>query len=170
MPTARSAWAGALPGGVRHHLPYVFLGDRHSPGPSISTAPPASGAIPWETARAHDVMDASGAFRPDDYISREEMAVMLVRALGYSTLAPVPVLPGPSLHRRKGNTGYIAIAYDIGMITGVTASDGSLRFLPHNSAKREEAAAMLVRVYRARYTSKIDWLHGFYAFSSLQPD
>ena len=30
---------------------------------------------------------------------------------------------------------------------------------------REEAAAMLVRVYE-RYTSKLDWLHGFYAFSS----
>ena len=32
-------------------------------------------------------MDAGGAFRPEDYISREEMAVMLVRALGYGTLA-----------------------------------------------------------------------------------
>lgn len=118
-----------------------------------------------ETARAHDVMDASGAFRPDDYISREEMAVMLVRALGYSTLAQSLSSLALPFTDVKSNTGYIAIAYDIGMITGVTASDGSLRFLPHNSAKREEAAAMLVRVYE-RYTSKIDWLHGFYAFSS----
>ena len=96
-----------------------------------------------ETARAHDVMDASGAFRPDDYISREEMAVMLVRALGYSTLAQSLSSLALPFTDVKSNTGYIAIAYDIGMITGVTASDGSLRFLPHNSAKREEAAAML---------------------------
>ena len=80
-----------------------------------------------ETARAHDVMDASGAFRPDDYISREEMAVMLVRALGYSTLAQSLSSLALPFTDVKSNTGYIAIAYDIGMITGVTASDGSLR-------------------------------------------
>ena len=59
--------------------------------PSYPDCPP-SGATEWcyesvETARAHNVMDASGFFRPLDYISREEMAVMLVRALGYDELA-----------------------------------------------------------------------------------
>lgn len=118
-----------------------------------------------ETARAHNVMDPSGAFRPDDYISREEMAIMLVRALGYDTLAQDLgdlSLPFDDVER---NQGYIAIAYDIGMITGVAGPDGSLKFLPTTSAKREEAAAMLVRVYE-RYTSRVEWLHGFYAFSS----
>lgn len=117
-----------------------------------------------EAARAHGVMAASGFFRPDDYISREEMAVMLVRALGYDTLAQSldgTDLPFSDVSR---NRGYIAIAYDIGMITGV-AQNGELRFKPDFSAKREEAAAMLVRVYE-RYASKVDWLHGFYAFSS----
>src|SRR5699024_10466211 len=57
------------------------------------------------------------------------------------------------------------IAYDIGMIRGVAGPNGQLKFLPTHSATREEAAAMLVRVYE-RYTSKTDWLHGFYAFSS----
>ena len=118
-----------------------------------------------ETARAHDVMDGAGAFRPLDYISREEMAVMLVRALGYDTLAQD--LSGLSLpfDDVKDNTGYIAIAYDIGMIRGVAGPGGQLKFLPAHSAAREEAAAMLVRVYE-RYVSQVDWLHGFYAFSS----
>lgn len=118
-----------------------------------------------ETARAHDVMDPSGAFRPEDYISREEMAIMLVRALGYDTLAQdlsSLSLPFDDVSR---NQGYIAIAYDIGMINGVAGPNGSLKFLPTHSATREEAAAMLVRVYE-RYISKTEWLHGFYAFSS----
>ena len=118
-----------------------------------------------ETARAHDVMDPAGAFRPEDYISREEMAVMLVRALGYDELAhDLDDLTLPFSDVTE-NVGYIAIAYDIGMVNGVAGPDGSLRFLPSHSATREEAAAMLVRVYE-RYTSKVDWLHGFYAFSS----
>lgn len=136
--------------------------------PSYPDCPP-SGATEWcyesvETARAHNVMDASGFFRPLDYISREEMAVMLVRALGYDELAQSLTnlsLPFPDV---TSNQGYIAIAYDIGMITGVE-QNGQLYFKPTFSAKREEAAAMLVRVYE-RYISKVDWLHGFYAFSS----
>lgn len=118
-----------------------------------------------ETARAHDVMEGAGAFRPLDYISREEMAVMLVRALGYDTLAGDLSSLSLPFTDVKNNTGYIAIAYDIGMIRGVAGPNGQLKFLPTHSATREEAAAMLVRVYE-RYTSKTDWLHGFYAFSS----
>ena len=79
----------------------MFGWDAASPGaPSFSDCPASHWAYSYvETALAHGVMDAGGAFRPEDYISREEMAVMLVR------------------------------------------------------------------VYE-RYTSKLDWLHGFYAFSS----
>ena len=134
--------------------------------PSFSDCPASHWAYSYvETALAHGVMDAGGAFRPADYISREEMAVMLVRALGYDELAGQ--LTGLSLpfDDVTENQGYIAIAYDIGMITGVEGAGGQLKFLPHDSATREEAAAMLVRVYE-RYTSKVDWLHGFYAFSS----
>lgn len=118
-----------------------------------------------ETARAHDVMDPSGPFRPEDYISRGEMAVMLVRALGYGQLArDLADLPLP-FDDVKEDTGYMAIAWDIGMVNGVAGPDGSLKFLPTHSATRGEAAAMLVRVYE-RFQSKTQWLHGFYAFSS----
>lgn len=40
-----------------------------------------------ETARAHGVLDGDTAFHPMGYITRSDMAVMLVRALGYDTLA-----------------------------------------------------------------------------------
>ena len=145
----------------------MFGWDAASPGaPSFSDCPASHWAYSYvETALAHGVMDAGGAFRPEDYISREEMAVMLVRALGYGTLAQS--LSGLELpfDDITDNRGSIAIAYDIGMITGVAGAGGQLKFLPRDSATREEAAAMLVRVYE-RYTSKLDWLHGFYAFSS----
>lgn len=117
-----------------------------------------------ETARANGALDASVSFRPDDAISREEMSIMLVRALGYDQLAQAGYeidLPFPDVTENKP---YIALAWQIGMTNG-SLEDGQLLFKPHASAKREEAAAMLVRVYE-RYTAKIDWLHGFYAFSS----
>lgn len=133
--------------------------------PSFSDCPTGKWCFPYvETALSHGVMDPGGAFRPDDYISREEMAVMLVRAMGYQELAGSLgdlTLPFGDV---TANRGYIAIAYDIGMITGIEAN-GVLQFKPGFSAKREEAAAMLVRVYE-RYFSKVDFLHGFYAFSS----
>ena len=133
--------------------------------PSFSDVPAGHWAYPYiETALAHDVMDPGGAFRPEAYISRAEMAVMLVRALGYDALAQS--LSGATLpfDDVTEDRGYIAIAYDIGMITGIE-TNGVLSFKPAFSARREEAAAMLVRVYE-RYTSQVDWLHGFYAFSS----
>lgn len=117
-----------------------------------------------ETARANGALDSAVSFRPNDPISREEMAIMLVRSLGYDQLAQAGYeidLPFPDVTENKA---YIALAWQIGMTNG-TEEDGQLLFKPYSSTKREEAAAMLVRVYE-RYTAKIDWLHGFYAFSS----
>ena len=118
-----------------------------------------------ETARAHDVMDPAGAFRPEDYISRGEMAVMLVRALGYGDLAEGLEDPDLPFDDVTEDAGYIHVAWRIGMVNGVAGPSGTLRFLPSYSATRAEAAAMLVRVYE-RYVSGTEWLHGFYAFSS----
>ena len=118
-----------------------------------------------ETARAHNVMDPAGAFRPEDYISRGEMAVMLVRALGYGDLAEGLEDPDLPFDDVTEDAGYIHVAWRIGMVNGVAGPSGTLRFLPSYSATRAEAAAMLVRVYE-RYVSGTEWLHGFYAFSS----
>lgn len=114
-----------------------------------------------ETALAHNVIDSAGTFQPDAPITREEMAVMLVRALGYHTLAQSAASFGNPFTDVTANAGYITIASDIGMTKGTTATT----FSPSLTAKREEAAAMLVRVYE-KYSGKTDWVHGFYAISS----
>ncbi len=114
-----------------------------------------------ETALGHNVIDKAGTFSPNTPITREEMAVMLVRALGYNTLAQSVASFGNPFTDVTSNGGYITIARDIGMTTGTTPAT----FSPALTAKREEAAAMLVRVYE-KYTAKTDWVHGFYAISS----
>lgn len=115
-------------------------------------------------ACTHEAIDAAGPFRPDDYISRGEMAQMLVRALGYDRLARSLENAELPFSDVTENRGYAALAYDFGIITGVE-ENGELKFLPTFSASREQCAAMLVRCYE-RYHSSTAWLHGFYAFSS----
>lgn len=114
-----------------------------------------------ETALAHNVIDSTGTFDPNAPVTREEMAVMLVRGLGYGTLAQSVASFGNPFTDVTGNAGYITIASDIGMTKGTSPTT----FAPAQTAKREEAAAMLVRVYE-KYISETDWLHGFYAISS----
>ncbi len=114
-----------------------------------------------ETALVHKVIDSTGTFRPGEPVTREEMAVMLVRALGYNSLAQSVAAFGNPFSDVTDNAGYISIASDIGMTKGT----GEATFSPSMTAKREEAAAMLVRVYE-KLISKTDWFHGFYAISS----
>lgn len=117
-----------------------------------------------DAAADHGVEAHGGLFFPDDYISRMEMAKMLVQALGYDSLAQSlrnVELPFPDVTEDKG---YAAIAYDLGILTGAEQK-GQLQFLPTFSAPREQVAAMLVRCYE-RYYSQTDWLHAFYATSS----
>lgn len=112
-------------------------------------------------AAANGALDAGGTFRPDEPITRREMAVMLVRALGYENLAGSAErypLPFTDL---SGDRGYIAAAYDLGIING----DSPSTFSPEGSATREQAAAMLVRVYEKLHAST-EWTHAFYAISS----
>ena len=116
-----------------------------------------------EAARSHGVTDESGPFRPGDYITREEMAVMLVKALGYDQLARTAAAERPFSDVEQ-NAGYIALAYHIGMVAGIE-EDGKHLFKPNLCATRAEAATMLVQVYE-RYVSQVEWLHGFYALSS----
>jgi chaperone protein DnaJ len=130
--------------------------------PTYTDVTAGSWAYPYvETALINGVLDAGAAFRPDDPILRREMAVMLVRALGYAGLAKAAgneSLPFTDVSRDQG---YIKVAYDIGMTSGTSATT----FEPEATARREEAAAMLVRVHN-KLQSGTDWLHGFYAFSS----
>lgn len=97
-----------------------------------------------ETAWANDAL-VSGAktFRPEDDITREEMAVMIVRGLGYAPLAPTAAEMGVPFEDVTVNKGFVAIAYDMGIISGVKEDV----FAPNSTATREQAAAMLVRLH-----------------------
>ena len=116
-------------------------------------------------AAAHGVGGTGDTFRPADPISRQEMAVMLVEALGLAGLAETMADAQPPFPDVTEYIGYITIARDIGMINGTDGPNGTTVFLPYDSAIRAHAAAMLVRVYE-RLLTTTDWLHGFYAFSS----
>ncbi len=122
---------------------------------------------PVETALQHGVLSKDmGWFRGEESITREEMAVMLVRTLGYETLANQLTYLGSPFEDVTQNTGYITIAKDFGIITGV----GNHMFKPYDTAKREEAAVMMMRMYD-KLQHSIHELHGFYAIrSALQAD
>jgi hypothetical protein len=86
---------------------------------------------------------AQDPFRPNDPITREELAVMLVRALGYGEIAGLAQdLPMP-FEDVKTNGGYITMAYDLGVVNGTTDTT----FSPNRTATREQVAVMLMRLY-----------------------
>ncbi len=110
------------------------------------------------TIASHGVCSDS-SFRPNDNITRREMAVMLVKALGYDSLAQQEQNYRFSDVTQDG--GYISIAYELGIING---KDDTV-FDPEGVALREEGAAMMMRLHN-KYYSRINELHGFYAISS----
>jgi spore germination protein YaaH len=115
-----------------------------------------------ETALDKGVFVKSGErFRPTDPITREEMAIMIVNTLGVGTLAKQITYLGSPFEDVSINTGYITIARGFGIISGV----GGNKFKPQDTAKREEAAAMMMRMYE-KLNKPISELHAFYAISS----
>ena len=118
--------------------------------PSFSDVPAGHWAYPYiETALAHDVMDPGGAFRPEAYISRAEMAVML-RALGYDALAQS--LSGATLPFDDVNGGPGVYRHRLRHRHDHRHRDKRGPLLQARLlCPREEAAAMLVRVYERLY-------------------
>ena len=97
-----------------------------------------------ETAYTHGAITRqTESFRPNDPITREEMAVMLVRALGYTSLAGQAQELEIPFTDVTTNKGYIAMAYELGIINGTSATT----FSPERTATREQAAVMLMRLY-----------------------
>ena len=97
-----------------------------------------------ETAYANGAITSqTDTFRPADPITREEAAVMLVRAMGYSTIAGLAQdLPLP-FKDVQTNVGYVAMAYELGLVNGTSAT----AFSPDSPTTREQAAVILMRVY-----------------------
>ena len=93
------------------------------------------------------VTDQARLFRPEEPVTRGELAATLIRALGYSVLSgltePVPFADVTA------NAGYITLAHDMGLING----SGGL-FFPDNAATREQTAAILARLYRKLYATQ----------------
>ena len=93
------------------------------------------------------ITDQRDVFRPNDPITREELAVMLVRALGYGDIAGLAQdLPMP-FEDVTTNVGYITMAYDLGLVSGTTATT----FSPDSTASREQVAVILMRLYDKLY-------------------
>ena len=98
------------------------------------------GAI--ETAYANGALTKQSTLcRPNDAITREEMAVMTVRALGLAGLSGL-VQDDCPFSDASTNRGYLTLAYRLGLVTGVNA----FTFAPQRALTREEAAAVLERV------------------------
>lgn len=96
-----------------------------------------------ETAYANGALTGESALcRPNDAITREEMAKMTVRALGFSLLSGEAEDDCPFADVSVAR-GYIALAYRMGIINGVSR----YCFDPKANATREQAAAVLLRAY-----------------------
>ena len=102
------------------------------------------GAI--ETAYANGVLTKQSTLcRANDAITREEMAVMTVRALGYTVLSGL-VQDDCPFSDVSANQGYVALAYRLGLVTGVNA----FTFAPQRALTRQEAAVVLERTLTRR--------------------
>ncbi|MBR0280309.1 MAG: S-layer homology domain-containing protein [Oscillibacter sp.] len=134
-------------------------------------------------AVACGVVENSEPFRPGEPVTRQEMAEMLVKALGLNdaavslsshqtilslsaerTQSAVDKYASPFLDLPEGKEGYASIAYAIGMTKGTTDTT----FSPNQTATRAQAAAMMARIYE-KLSPEPDFRHGFFeSFSDAQ--
>lgn len=111
-----------------------------------------------ETAFLNGALSKEQTFRPQAAITREEMAIMMVRALDYEDLAL-------QFNRQKSAfsdvtrfIGYTNLLKDFGIVKG----SGNNLYKPTATATREEAAAILVRMYN-KLKDGMNNLHAFYS-------
>jgi len=117
---------------------------------------------PVERALINGVIDKSvSTFRPNDLITREEMALMIVNTLGYGWLAEEKMDETSPFTDVTDNVGYMILLNDFGIITGY----GNGLFGPEDTAKREEAAAILMRMY-AKLNHEFTYRNTFYRDNS----
>jgi hypothetical protein len=105
---------------------------------------------------------SDGNFYPNKPITREEMAVMIVRAMNYDTMAAAINNQTSQFVDVNKRVGYIELAKDLGIINGRS----KVIFDPAAKATKQEAAAMLIRMYNNN-NNKLDTMNGFYAIKSI---
>ena len=103
-----------------------------------------------------------GNFFPSKPITREEMAVMIVRAMDYDTMAVAVKNQTSQFVDVKQWVGHIELAKDFGIIYGKSKDV----FDPTAKATRQDAAAMLIRMYNI-YNNKLEAMNAFYAIKSI---
>ncbi len=113
-------------------------------------------AVSCGIIRPEDFPD--GRLNPDDEITRDEMAVMIVRAMGLAKIADERTVTvgadGRALIGEKAfrdarswsKPGYVAVAIEWDIIRGYGESDGTFTFRPEGSATRAEACVMVHRM------------------------
>lgn len=96
-------------------------------------------------SKAGLVQGDAGKFRPEDKITRQEIATILVRAMGLESDAAakgaVKLDFADAGNIASWANGYVAVAVDQGLITGYPDNT----FKPGNNATRAESATMVVR-------------------------
>ena len=118
-----------------------------------------------ETALKYGIITKSSKFRPASYLTREEMAVMLVRCLGYDNIAAKLTYLGKPYNDTASNTGYITMVRDFGLMD----ASGTL-FKPASRVLKEQAAVSLMKTYE-KTKAPVLGLNAFYAIKSdLQKD
>ncbi|MFF2094104.1 S-layer homology domain-containing protein [Paenibacillus sp. NPDC058174] len=90
---------------------------------------------------------SDGTFHPGNTVSREEMAVMMMRALQYAGKVPAPGA-GSSFKDQVSISGWALEAVQQASQLGLAKGDASGAFRPGDKATRAEAAAMLLRLMR----------------------
>ena len=114
------------------------------------------------TAQKHNVItDSTTTFRPREPITRQEMAVMMINALGYDELAKDLNSEKSDFADVTVDIGFINLAKDFGLINGIDENN----YGPNNTAKREEVAAILARL-NTNKNRKIEHKNAFYAIRS----
>ena len=107
------------------------------------------------------IVKDSSRIRPNDAITREELAVMLVRCAGYEALnKQLSFLGKPTLDVNSNST-YITIVKDLGLMDNTATN----KFSPGNKVKKEDAAVILER-FSNKSNAKINFLHAFYAMQA----
>jgi len=117
---------------------------RPETGSFADNADPLAWYYPYiETVRARGLLPAAGGTcGPEEPLGREEMAVLTVRALDVGLLAGLVQDECPFTDTAT-NRGYLTLAWRMGVIRGVDR----YTFAPAEACTREQAAAVLLRVY-----------------------
>ena len=104
-----------------------------------------------ETAYHQGAITAQdGNFRPEEPVTRSEAASMLVRALGYGSIAGLVQDMSLPFRDVKANNGYIFMAYGMGLMDGTSVTT----FSPNDHVTREQAAAMIMRLHDRLYSTE----------------